>query len=323
MNLKLKGKNIVVTGGAGFIGSHLVDRLIQEKPGCIIIVDNLFLGKRSNLELALQFSNVFFFKLSCTDELAMKKLLKKYSIEVVFNLAVVPLPVSLVNPKFCVDENVNIVMVLLELQRKGAFKTLIHFSSSEVYGTALRSTIKEDHPTKPLSPYAASKLAGDNLVLSYAYTFDIDVAIIRPFNNYGPRQNDLIYAGVIPLTIRRIQRGEAPIIYGNGLQSRDFIFVKDTVEAAIKIYQYPETRKRVINIGTGKETAIKNVVQKIVSLMRYKGLVVWDKKRPADVFRHKANIKLAYRLLDFLSATSFERGLKETVKWYIHNLYSV
>jgi UDP-glucose 4-epimerase len=325
--MQLKDKVIMVTGGAGFIGSHIVDALVHEKPKKLIVVDNLFLGKDSNLKNAMKkYSDLPLCKVDLaaevntphhdTIELMMAVL---HGVDVVFNCAVVPLLCSLTEPKFCADSNWKIVSNLCELQRKELFKTLIHVSSSEAYGSAEYAPMDEDHPLAPSTPYAASKGAGDLLALSYAKTFGLDTAIMRPFNTYGPRQNARSYAGIIPLTVKRILSKKKPIINGDGKQTRDYTYVDDVADAAISIYKCKKTRGRVVNIASGEEVSVKQMITLISSLMEYKGEVLHGPERPGDVRRHIANIYLARDLFGYKPTVKLEDGMKKTVEWYLAN----
>lgn len=319
--MDLKNKSILVTGGAGFIGSHLVDALVNESPKDIIVVDDMFLGKESNLEDAKKnFADLILHKEDAGNFEVMKRIIEKHKTDVIFNLAVIPLPASLELPKQSTDKNIEIVTTICELQRLGFFKTLIHFSSSEAYGSAQYEPMDEKHPLGPSTPYAASKAAGDIIVLSYYRTFDTDCTIIRPFNNYGPRQNERTYAGVIPLTIKRILNDEAPVIYGDGEQTRDYIYVTETARMAIEIYKNERTRGKVINIGSGGETSILTVMKQIMKLLNCDKEIKFVPARPADVRRHIANIYLAEDILGFKQEIDFENGMKMTVDWYKKNL---
>ncbi len=321
--MNLNNKSVLVTGGAGFIGSQLVDALIDEKPSKIIVVDNMSLGKEENLnEARKNFPDLQLYKEDISDFKIMKKIFKDNNIDVVFNLAAIPLPHSLDMPRQNVSGNINMVITLCELQRLKLFKTLIHFSSSEVYGSAQNDSMDEKHPLEPSTPYAASKAAGDLIVLSYNKTFDTDCAIIRPFNNYGPRQNEGSYAGVIPLTMKRIIADEAPVIYGDGTQTRDFIYVTDTARMAIEIYKNEDTRGKIINIGSGKEISILNLVKKIIELTGFDKEIIFEKPRAGDVNRHIANADLAKKLLGFEQTIDFEEGIKKTIEWYKGGLRS-
>jgi len=322
--VSLTNKSILVTGGAGFIGSHLVDRLIDEKPENLVVVDKFYLGedKIRNLSSAKsRFPSLKVYREDAAKMRLMKKNLKNESIEVVFNLAAICLPASLIKPKWTYDTNVAIVSNLCELLRKDYFKTLIHFSSSEAYGDAEQVPMDESHPLKPTTPYGASKIASDHLILSYYKTFDIDVSIVRPFNTYGPRQNEGTYAGVIPLTIRRILRGESPVIYGDGLQTRDYTYVTDVADAAVKVYQAKSTRGKVLNIASAKEISIKDLISKIAKLMNCKKPIIYDKQRPGDVRRFIGSNSLAKKIINYKPKVDFEEGLRRTINWY-RNLFT-
>lgn len=312
--MTLKGKSVLVTGGAGFIGSHLVDRIIREEPSNLVVVDNLCMGKMSNLQEAKRnFPELRVVRMCASNEDAMECLIDSEEIEVVFNLAVISLPASLVKPSWTYRHNVDITLCACELARRGCYKTLIHFSSSEAYGTCLYDPMDEQHPLNPTTPYGASKAATDHLVLSYCKTFGIDASIVRPFNSYGPRQNEGQYAAVIPLTVARIRRGEAPVICGDGEQTRDFTYVTETAEAAIDIYNCPDTRGRVINVGSGKETSINTLVGLVSLYMGCNKPAIHIGERLGDVERLIADTKPARDLIGFEPKITLEEGLRMTV----------
>src|SRR5215470_2987396 len=245
----VRGQHVLVTGGAGFIGSHLVDALLAEGAGRVTVVDNFYLGKRENLAAAQRHApDLTVLPLDASDYAALRAAIERLpAVDAVFDLAVVPLPASLEQPRMCFDTNARITSTLCELLREGHFRTLVHFSSSEAYGSAQTIPMSEEHPLEPLTPYAASKAAGDHLVRTYAATFGVDALVVRPFNNYGPRQNEKQYAGVIPTMVRCALEGREFLIFGDGEQTRDYIYVTDTVRAALALYANPTTHGQVVN----------------------------------------------------------------------------
>lgn len=320
--MKLTGKSIMVTGGAGFIGSNLVDRIIKENPSNLVVVDNFFLGSQANLEDAFEICpDIKLLRLDASDLASMHQVVSDEKIEVVFDLAVVPLPTSLRYPAWTVTTNVGIAVTFCELVRLGAIQTLIHTSSSEAYGSANYVPMDEKHPLMGRTPYAASKGAADQVVMSYRRTFDINAAIVRPFNNFGPRQNPGTYAGIIPIVIQRVMKGKPIEIYGDGLQTRDYIYVRDTVEAMVRVYENEQTRGKIINVATGHEINMNELVQKLLEVMRVPNYpVVHVDPRPGDVRRHCGDIKLASELINFEPPVISYESLEETVSWYLRRL---
>ncbi|WXG47425.1 MAG: GDP-mannose 4,6-dehydratase [Candidatus Atabeyarchaeum deiterrae] len=313
---KVSGKVVVVTGGAGFIGSHLCDKLIAFEPSKLLIIDDFSLGKMRNIEQLAKNPIVEIHRLDASNYSEMANLFEKNHVEVVFNLAVIPLPKSLEAPKETIDKNISITSTVCELLRNKLCASLVHCSSSEAYGSALYVPMDEKHPTFPLTPYAASKIACDHIAMSYYRTYNLDIAIARPFNAYGPRQNEGSYAAVIPITICRILSGQPPIIHGDGLQTRDYTYVEDTAEAIASIYEISSTRGKTINIASGKEIRIKDIINLIVKLTNYDGEIIHGEERPGDVRRHKGDISLAKKLIGYSPKTDFETGLQKTIRWY-------
>jgi UDP-glucose 4-epimerase len=316
----LNDKNILVTGGAGFIGSHLCDSLLKEPLKKLIAADNLYLGKEENLTEAKKDNRFSFKKVDISYFDKINKLIISEAIDVIFHLAVIPLEASIENPIWCFDQNVDMTKNILETIRIDKPDTcLIAYSSSEVYGTALQIPMNENHPLYSRTPYAASKAASDLLVYSYIKTFGIDAAIVRPFNNYGPRQNEGNYAGVIPITIRRILNNEKPVIFDDGQQSRDFIYVKETADWTIKIYKNDNTRGEIINLASGKQISVNSVITTICKELNYVGDIEYRPKRQGDVRIHEGCMKRAKKLVDFTSKTDFDQAIKQTIQWYLDN----
>lgn len=314
MRQALNGARILITGGAGFIGSHLADRLQAEGAACVIILDNLFLGKASNIENALKRGAVFV-QDDAEIEGVLEYLLHTYSVDIVFNCATKALNYSFVNPSNAFMTNATVISRLLELQRRNLLKTLCHFSSSEAYGTAAYEPMDENHPFNATTTYAAGKAAADLMLRSYVNQYGLDAFIVRPFNNYGPRQNyEGALAGIIPSTTRRILRGEPPEIYGTGEQSRDFIYVMDTVDAVVRLYDRIP-KGEVVNVAAHGQISMNELVSKIIQLMKYTGEVKRGPARDADVQCHNASNAKMESLIE-PRYTSFDEGLRETLAWY-------
>lgn len=317
-NRTVKRKNVLVTGGAGFLGSHLVDLLLSEGVGQLTILDNFFLGTPSNLSEAYRrVPDLRVLRIDVSDDQAVREVLSgREPVDVVFDLAVIPLPTSLERPRFCFDTNVRITSVLCELLREGHFETLVHFSSSEAYGSARTMEMSESHPLDPLTPYAASKAASDHLVRTYAATFGVDALVVRPFNNYGPRQNDRQYAGVIPTMLKCAFGGGVFTLFGDGQQTRDYIYVADTTRAALDLYGCSQARGKVVNVGSGQEISMLDLKTKIEHILGRPIPTEYRDPRPGDVRRHCADITLLKNLIGFEPRMSIDEGLTSTAEFY-------
>ena len=316
--LNLQGKSVLVSGGAGFIGSHLVDRLLLEEPSKITVVDNFFLGREDNLRDAqAKRADLAVRRLDASDLAAMQDVVTERDVDVVFDLAIVPLPTSLDYPVWTLATNIGIATTFCELARRGLIHTLVHCSSSETYGTARGVPMTEEHPQDAITPYAASKSAADAIISSYIKTFGIDAVIVRPFNNFGPRQNPGSYAGIIPIIIQRVAAGLPIEITGDGKQTRDFIYVKETVDLIVRAYEVEESRGLAINIATGLETSINNLVHGLLDVLDApEHPIVYTPERAGDVRRHCADVSRARELLGLHPHPLSQPQLRETIDYY-------
>ena len=316
----IQGKHVLVTGGAGFIGSHLCDALLEKGADRVVCVDNFFLGKMENIADALKSDRFRLYRDDARNFGVMQAVMEKENIEIVFNLATIALNYSFFNPLDAYMVNVSLANTLMELMKAGAYKTLIHTSSSEAYGTAKYSPMDENHPIDPTTPYAAGKAAADMMIQSFMKVLNIDAAIIRPFNNYGPRQNaEGPLAGIIPVTARRIKNGGRPVVNGDGEQTRDFLYVKDTVRGLIMAYEQEASRGQVINLGSGKDISMNSLLKGICNYMGYTGEWEHRMERTSDVRNLCADIGKAGQLLGFEPQMAFEDGIIETLDWYKNN----
>lgn len=321
--MTLNNKNVLVTGGAGFIGSHLVDGLLNRQVKKVVVVDNYFLGNDENLVNAKKTGRLIIYKDDARSLGAMKAIIGIEEIEVVFNLATIALNYSFFNPIDAYMVNVSIAETLLHLLADGAYKTLIHSSSSEAYGTAQYTPMDENHPLNPTTPYAAGKAAADLMIMSFYNVNKYDISIVRPFNNYGPRQNmEGPLAGIIPNTIKKILSGENPFIEGDGQQTRDYIYVQDTVDAFIHVYENECTRGEIINVGSSKMISIENIIKTIANEMSYSGDIEFRPERAADVKALCGSSEKLYDLTNIRPSIEFSEGIKRTVAWYMQVINS-
>ncbi len=317
---EIKNKNVLVTGAAGFIGSHLCDELLERGAAKVICVDNFFLGKMENLSQAVRSDRFVIYRDDARNFGVLMAIMEKEYVDVVFNLATIPLNYSFFNPFDAYMVNVSIANTLLELQKMGMYQTLIHTSSSEAYGTARYSPMDENHPTDPTTPYAAGKAAADMMVHSFSKVLGMDISIVRPFNNYGPRQNaEGELAGIIPATAKKIKNGEKPVIHGTGQQTRDFIYVKDTVRGLLLAYEKEESRGQIINLGSGADISMNELLKQICHHMGYQGEWEHHTERTSDVKKLCADITRARTVLGFVPQTKFEDGISITLDWYLSN----
>lgn len=312
----IENKAVLVTGGAGFIGSHLVDELLVRGASEVVVIDNLFVGNPDNLTDAHAAGKVTLFKDDAEIASSVDAIFEQHDIDLVFNMATKALNYSFTNPANAFATNVNVVLNLLDHQRRGSFESMCHFSTSEVYGSAVYEPMDEAHPRHPTTTYAAGKVAADLAVESYVNMFDIDACIVRPFNNYGPRQNHLPpLAGIIPLTANRILNNGTPEIHGGGTQTRDFVFVTDTVKAALDAFAKLPSGESV-NISTDNEVSIDDLIHMICDQLGYSGEILQQPARAADVACHHASNAKLRSLIDF-SITPFDEGLSNTLAWYV------
>lgn len=316
--MSIHSRSVLVTGGAGFIGSHLVDRLIQEGASKIVVVDNFFLGSEHNLDDAKRaFPDLEVIRLDASNLSAMQDVVTAHQIETVFDLATIPLPTSLTYPHFTMQTNIGITSTFCEIARRGLIERLVHMSSSEAYGSGRYVPMDEDHPHDALTPYAAAKSAEDHILRSFVSTFGIDATIIRPFNNYGPRQNPGSYAGIIPIIVQKVRAGEPILIHGDGEQSRDFTFVRDTADFAVTIHDTPECCGQEINVATGVGTSINTLVTRMLEIMgKPDHPIEHVEERPGDVRRHMADVTKLSGLVGRQPEVLNVDALAETIEWY-------
>jgi UDP-glucose 4-epimerase len=301
----------LVTGGAGFIGSHIVEELLRDGAS-VRVLDNFSSGKRENLA-GFQ-GDLEILQGDLRDPQAIRAATR--DVNLVFHLAAfVSVPKSMVEPETCFAINVGGTVALLEAARQAGVRKVVLSSSTAVYGNPDRFPTDEEAPLRPLSPYALSKQVNELYARLYTQTFNLPVIALRYFNVYGPRQRpDSDYAAAISIFTRRLVNGEPITIYGDGKQSRDFIFVKDVVRANLRASQ-SELAGEVFNICTGNETTLLDLLETLSEVSPRQPEVRFEAPRPGDIYRSKGNPGKAAAILGFRAETSLVDGLAKTLEW--------
>jgi UDP-glucose 4-epimerase len=299
---------VLVTGGAGFIGSHVVDALIS-RGDTVTVLDDLSSGKLENLK-AHRGSRAFrFIRGDIRDVKAVEKALAGVD-AVVHEAAIVSVPLSIENPELVNSVNVEGTANLLNASLNHGVKRFVYASSCAVYGEQKKLPIKEDAQPNPLSPYAASKLAAEKKCLS-SEGKKLKTVCLRYFNVYGPRQSAGEYAGVMVKFIERLRASQPPIIYGDGEQTRDFIHVQDVVGATLLALERESASGEVINIGTGKGTKINKLCELFLKAAGKPDInPVYEAPRAGDIRHSWADISKARKLLGFKPKIQLEKGIE-------------
>jgi len=307
---------IIVTGGAGFIGSHLVDQLLSQGHE-VLAIDNLINGKLENLHHAMTFNTFRFEECDILEQSSMVALMN--DVDVVYHLACMGVRHSIHSPFENHLVNAEGTLNTLEAARANRVKKYFYISTSEIYGDIKQFPIDESGIPLPKTVYGSSKLAGENYAYSYYKCYGLDVTVTRIFNNYGPRAHYEGDAGeVIPRSIVQMLYGRAPIIFGDGSVTRDFFFVKDTARALSQLLTSPGITGEIINIGTGVEITMKQLLTQLIDAMGLIGKIEIDFQpdRPADVPRLWVNPAKFLKITGFKESVSFKDGLMETIEYY-------
>lgn len=306
---------VLVTGGAGFIGSNLVDRLVEEGAH-VTVLDDLFTGKKENI---YYFHQIRFVKGSVTQLDLVSKLVKEA--DIVFHLAVRNIIVSTRSPQMDFLVNTGGTFNVLFAAQKHQIQRVVYASSASVYGNPKYLPVNEDDGYNILNPYAASKLSGEHFCFAFHETFGVPVVILRYSNVYGVRQSpENPYCGVVSKFFDQIEKGERPCIHGDGQQTRDFTYVMDVVEATLLAGISPKVDGEVFNVGSGKETSINELAQLIIEITQKKVTPKHIERRDIDNIRRRVlNIEKIRRMLRWIPKTSLKGGLTETYQWLLQN----
>lgn len=313
--MELKNKRIVVTGGAGFIGSHVVDQLAS-RGNEVIVIDDFSTGKWENIDQHRMNSHVLVRQADVRDLDTMIRLTE--GVDIVFHLAVACLRVSLNDPMFVHGTNATGTLAVCQAALENNVARFVYVSSSEAYGSALRVPMDEEHPLNPTTVYGASKAAGELYALACWRTYGLPAVVVRPFNNYGPREpSEGKRAEVIPKFVMRVMAGLPPVIFGNGAQTRDFTWVEDAAWGIIMAAECDALVGDCVNIARGKEISIERICWLVLEKLGKQDLepVYVKNDRPGNVERHYADISKAQHLMGFSPTVDIDQGIDRYVRW--------
>jgi len=312
----LQHKTYLITGGTGFIGSHIAEYILEKDPNSRVILMSRGKAGTSMENIYYLFkkyrSRVKFIKANIRDYDKVKESIKV--VDVVFHLAAQPNPDrSIIYPKETFETNITGTVNILEacLESSSVEKIVIQ-SSSEVYGEAIYTPMDESHPLNPTHPYSASKLAAERIAYSYYKTYGLPIVIARPFNTFGPRQRP---PAVIPIFIERILENKPIVIYGDGKQARDYVYVKDVIRGLFLLLEKGKEGE-IYNFATGRAVSILEIVEKIASLLNKELNIIYAPPRPAEPKLLIGIYEKAKRELGWEPKYTFEEGLKETILYY-------
>ena len=304
----------LVTGGAGFIGSHIVDRLV-EMGESVRVIDNFATGRLENIEHNLD--KITLVRGSIVDINTVRQAMEGVDI-VLHHAAAVSVPGSVEDPIGCNEVNVAGTLNILISARDTGVKRLVFASSSAIYGDAPILPKVEDMPPDPLSPYALTKLTGEYYCRMFTRLYGLETVSLRYFNVFGPRQDPASqYAAVIPKFLSLMLEDRPPVIYGDGLQSRDFTYAADVVSANLLACRQPDVGGGVFNIACGRSFTLLDLVENLNDVLGKSLKPVFEPPRPGDVKRSLADIRKAGKLLGFSPETGFREGLEKLAAWFV------
>jgi dTDP-glucose 4,6-dehydratase len=312
-------KRVLVTGGAGFISSNLIRHLLAHTPYEVVSIDALtYAGNLENLADVLSHERLSFVHGDIRDADLVRDLVSE--VDVIVNAAAeshVEKSIEEGASEF-VTTNVEGTQILLDAIRETPVERFLLVSSSEVYGTAEYAPMDEEHPMNPRSPYAATKAGGDRLAYSYWVTYGLPIVVVRPFNNYGPRQHP---EKVVPRFVTQALTGEPLTVHGDGHASRDWLYVDDDAEAIEMLIEAPlgDIAGEVVNVATGVDISVQDIAHLVLDAVGSDAGVVHTEERPGQVDRHIGSTDKLERLTGWRPRTTFEEGLERTVDWYREN----
>jgi UDP-glucose 4-epimerase len=308
------GRTVLVTGGAGFIGSHLV-RALLARGDSVRVLDDFSSGKRANLS-GLDESRLRILDGSILDEATLDRAFP--GVELVFHEAAIPsVPRSLAAPVASHQANATGTLLVLEAARRHSVRRVVYAGSSSAYGETPTLPKVETMPALPLSPYAVSKLAGEHYCQVYARAFGVETVVLRYFNVFGPRQDPQSqYAAVIPRFVTAALARQRPTVFGDGTQSRDFCYIDNVVEANLLAGDAREASGKVFNVACGAATSLNDVVRLVGEALGVRLEPQYETARVGDIKHSLADIGQARAILGYTAPVSFPEGLLRTIEWY-------
>jgi UDP-glucose 4-epimerase len=304
---------ILVTGGAGFIGSHLCEALVRAGHR-VRVLDNFVAGKRENL--AAVRGDVEILKGDCADPRAAARAVR--GVEVVYHEAAVPsVARSVAEPELSHRANATATLQMLDAARRHGVRRFVYAGSSSVYGDSKQSPKREDLEPRPLSPYAVGKLTGEHYLRVFAELYGMETLTLRYFNVFGPRQDPgSPYSGVISLFTTALLAGRTPVIYGDGRQTRDFTYVDNVVDGNLRALRAKALHGQVLNLATGRSVSLRELLGALARATGAPGRARHEPARAGDIRHSLADVRAARKLLDYRPRVDFETGLARTVAWY-------
>jgi UDP-glucose 4-epimerase len=306
------GRRVLVTGGGGFIGSHLTEALVAAGAR-VRVLDDFSSGRREHLQTVA--ARIEIVAGDVCDEAALDQAVA--GVDTVMHLAARCVRLSLFDPEDVHRVNSHGTLRVLGAARRHGVGRVVYVSSSEVYGTAVSAPMSEDHPLNPTTIYGATKLAGELYTQALARSFDLPAIVVRPFNAYGPRAHFKgVYGEVIPRFTVRLLNGRRPVIFGDGRQTRDFTYVGDTVRGLLAAASVPRATGQVFNVARGEEVTVQRLATLLAKGLGTELTPEFTEPRPADVRRHWADVGRARRELGFEATTGIEDGLQRYLDWF-------
>jgi UDP-glucuronate 4-epimerase len=317
--MKTRGRRYLITGGAGFIGSHLVERLLEHNPARVTVIDNFddFYDpqiKRANIIKHAEHQAYRLVEADIRNYNSLKKLFSNEVFDVIVHLAAkAGVRPSVADPRTYNEVNVTGTMNLLDLAQRNGIKKFVFASSSSVYGPAAKPPFKEDAPHSPISPYAATKAAGEMLAHTYSHLYDMQMVCLRFFTVYGARQRP-------DLAIHKFARliaSNRPIpVYGDGTAERDFTYIDDIMQGVLAAIEYDATPFEVFNLGESQTVTVNRMIELLEDALGQKAVIERKPLQPGDMPRTHADISKARRLLNYKPTTAIEEGIKKFAEWF-------